>query len=95
MTGKLLAIILVVSAVLAGVGMYYLQVYGFYYDVASRPGQDVFLLAEGADAPNRSPIRRFGRLTLTALRSATGRVLKPICRLRTWSNSGGLKTPNH
>ncbi|KUJ79920.1 DUF6446 family protein [Ruegeria profundi] len=49
MTGKLLAIILLVSAVAAGAGMYYLQVYGFYYDVAAKPGEDVMLLAEGAE----------------------------------------------
>ncbi len=51
MTGKLLALILVISAVLAGAGMYYLQVYGFYYEVEPRPGQDVVLLAQGAEAP--------------------------------------------
>ncbi|EEE37448.1 signal transduction histidine kinase regulating citrate/malate metabolism [Rhodobacteraceae bacterium KLH11] len=51
MTGKLLAIILLVSALLAGAGMYYLQVYGFYYEVTPKPGQDVALLTEGADGP--------------------------------------------
>ncbi|SDW55493.1 hypothetical protein SAMN05444358_1011135 [Ruegeria halocynthiae] len=49
MTGKLLALILLFSAVLAGAGMYYLQVYGFYYDVEPRAGQDVVLLAQGAE----------------------------------------------
>jgi hypothetical protein len=49
MTGKLLALILVLSAVMAGVGMYYLQVYGFYYDVEPQPGQDVALVVEGAE----------------------------------------------
>lgn len=70
MTGKLLAILLLLSALAAGVGMYYLQVYGFYYTVEPRPGQDVMLLAEEADTPapvaysafqaidaNSSPIR--------------------------------------
>ena len=51
MTGKLLALILVISAVLAGAGMYYLQVYGFYYEIEPRPGQDVVLLAQGTDTP--------------------------------------------
>ena len=51
MTGKLLALILLLSAALAGGGMYYLQVYGFYYEVAPQPGQDVLLLATGADQP--------------------------------------------
>ncbi len=43
MTGKLLAILLVVCAVVAGVAMYYLQVYGYYYTVTPTPGQDVVL----------------------------------------------------
>ncbi len=51
MTGKLVALILLISGVLAGAGMYYLQVYGFYYEVEPRPGQDVVLLAQGAEAP--------------------------------------------
>ncbi|WP_170569448.1 DUF6446 family protein [Ruegeria atlantica] len=59
MTGKLLAIILLVSAVLAGVGMYYLQVYGFYYNVEARPGQDVALLAKGAAEPQPIPYSAF------------------------------------
>lgn len=51
MTGKLLALILLFSAALAGGSMYYLQVYGFYYDVASRPGEDVTLMVAGAEVP--------------------------------------------
>ena len=53
MTGKLLAILLVVCAVAAGAGMYYLQVYGYYYQVAPSPGQDVVLTktATGQPAP--------------------------------------------
>ncbi|WP_299947661.1 DUF6446 family protein [uncultured Ruegeria sp.] len=51
MTGKLLALILLFSALLAGVGMYYLQVYGFYYEVEPQPGHDVALLAQGSDTP--------------------------------------------
>lgn len=49
MTGKLLALLLLGSAVLAGAGMYYLQVYGFYYSVEPKPGQDVSLVSEGSD----------------------------------------------
>ncbi|WP_282150941.1 DUF6446 family protein [Ruegeria atlantica] len=51
MTGKVLAIIVLISAAVAGFGMYYLQIYGFYYDVESKPGQDVMLMTEGAEAP--------------------------------------------
>ncbi len=54
MTGKLLAIILLVSAVIAGAGMYYLQIYGFYYEVEPNPGQDVVLAA--ADGSDPLPI---------------------------------------
>ena len=49
MTGKFLALILLLSAVLAGAGMYYLQVYGFYYEVDPSEGEDVALLARGSD----------------------------------------------
>ncbi|MBO9446205.1 DUF6446 family protein [Ruegeria sp. R14_0] len=51
MTGKLLAIILLVSAVVAGAVMYYLQIYGFYYDVEPTPGQDVVLTTKDAQQP--------------------------------------------
>ncbi|UWQ61705.1 histidine kinase [Leisingera caerulea] len=42
--GKLLALILIVSALAAGGAMYYLQVYGFYDEVALQPGRDVVLV---------------------------------------------------
>ncbi len=51
MTGKLLAIILLASALVAGIGMYYLQIYGFYYEVESTPGQDVVLITEDRAEP--------------------------------------------
>ncbi len=51
MTGKLLALLLLGSAVLAGVGMYYLQVYGFYYTVEPQPGRDVNLVVVETDQP--------------------------------------------
>ncbi len=51
MMGKFLTILLVLSALFAGGGMYYLQVYGFYKDVALEPGQDVVLLPLGGGAP--------------------------------------------
>ncbi|MFA3916023.1 DUF6446 family protein [Ruegeria hyattellae] len=44
MKGKLLAIVILVSAAAAGGLMYYMQIYGFYYDVEPQPGQDVALL---------------------------------------------------
>lgn len=51
MKGKLLAIILLVSAATAGAAMYYMQIYGFYYDVDPQPGQDVSLVPLGAETP--------------------------------------------
>jgi len=53
MTGKLLAILIVVCAVVAGVAMYYLQVYGYYYTVTPTPGRDVVLTdrQSGATVP--------------------------------------------
>ena len=59
MTGKLLAIILVLAAAVAGAGMYYLQVYGFYYDVEPQPGQDVSLVVEGTENPQPIPYSAF------------------------------------
>ena len=51
MTGKILSLILVVSGLAAGIAMYYLQVYGYYDDVAARPGEDVLLLPIGGETP--------------------------------------------
>lgn len=58
MTGKLLALLLLGSAVLAGAGMYYLQVYGFYYSVDPQPGRDVQLVAVTSE--NAEPIAYSG-----------------------------------
>ncbi|MCD9148457.1 DUF6446 family protein [Pseudophaeobacter flagellatus] len=51
MLGKFLAIVLVVSGLAAGGAMYYLQVYGYYDDVALTPGEDVVLLPLNAETP--------------------------------------------
>ena len=47
--GKFLAILIVVCAVGAGGGMYYLQVYGYYEEVELNPGQDVFLVPQDSE----------------------------------------------
>lgn len=47
MTGRILVIALVLSAAVAAVALYYLQVYGFYYEVEAAPGQDVRLVPQG------------------------------------------------
>lgn len=51
MIGKILSVILLLSALVAGGGMYYAQVYGFYDTVVPRPGEDVALLPIGGDTP--------------------------------------------
>lgn len=51
MLGKVLAIILGLSALVAGGAMYYLQVYGFYEEVAAQPGRDVVLLPLDGSEP--------------------------------------------
>lgn len=54
MAGKLLVIALLVSTVAAGASLYYLQIYGFYYDVDAQPGQDVQLMTQ--DTREAQPI---------------------------------------
>ena len=49
--GKFLALVLILSGLGAGAAMYYLQVYGYYEDVAERPGQDVVLVPADGSAP--------------------------------------------
>ncbi|MCG6558164.1 DUF6446 family protein [Ruegeria sp. 1NDH52C] len=51
MTGKVSVIVLLLCGAAAGAAMYYLQVYGFYYEVTARPGQDVALMPLGGGAP--------------------------------------------
>ncbi|MFZ5961941.1 DUF6446 family protein [Thalassococcus sp. BH17M4-6] len=70
MTGRFLAILIVVSALLAGAGMYYLQVYAYYEPVVATGTDDVQLTPLQGDRPetilyedfqaidaNSSPIR--------------------------------------
>lgn len=49
--GKFLSLILIGSGLAAGVAMYYLQIYGFYDEVTTNPGQDVVLLPVGEEIP--------------------------------------------
>ncbi len=46
MSGKIIAIVIVVCAAVAAGWMYYLQVYGYYYNVTPVPGQDVLLVRQ-------------------------------------------------
>lgn len=51
MTGKILTIVLVVSAITAGILMYYLQVYGFYKEVPATGVDDVQLTTLSSGEP--------------------------------------------
>lgn len=51
MTGKIMAVAILLCAAVAGGALYYLQVYGFYTQVAARPGQDVQLILQSSGAP--------------------------------------------
>ncbi len=59
MAGKILAVILVASGLLAGAAMYYLQVYGFYDDVTPEPFYDVLLQPLGDHDPQPIGYHRF------------------------------------
>lgn len=49
--GRIIVILLLLCAVVAGAGLYYLQVYGFYERVEPQPGQDVQLISSASNAP--------------------------------------------
>lgn len=51
MIGKILSVILLLSALVAGAAMYYLQVYGYYNRVEAHGVNDVVLLPIGGDVP--------------------------------------------
>ncbi|MFC6586799.1 DUF6446 family protein [Sulfitobacter pacificus] len=48
MTGRIIGIVIVISALIAGAGLYYLQIYGFYEAVAE---EEVTLVSLNTDAP--------------------------------------------
>ncbi|WP_120504668.1 DUF6446 family protein [Sulfitobacter mediterraneus] len=48
MNGKIVGIVIMVSALIAGLGLYYLQIYGFYREV---PAADVTLVSLGTQEP--------------------------------------------
>ncbi|QBF32716.1 DUF6446 family protein [Thalassococcus sp. S3] len=79
MSGKIVGIVLILSGLIAGASLYYLQVYGFYDEVAETDGPDVQLVSvvsgqpepiiydsfEAIDADS-SPIRYRACFTTTA-----------------------------
>lgn len=50
MTGKIMGIVIMLSALIAGAGMYYLQVYGFYDEL---PTQDITLVSLTSKQPEQ------------------------------------------
>lgn len=54
MNGKIVAGFIVVIAAISGIAIYYLQVYGYYYEVTPTPGRDVMLVR--ADTGEPEPI---------------------------------------
>lgn len=51
MTGKLIGLAIMISALIAGAALYYLQVYGFYAAVPDSDGPDVMLVSYVSDEP--------------------------------------------
>ena len=51
MTGKLVVIAILLSALVGGGAMYYLQVYAYYYKVEAQPGRDVVLMTDEEAEP--------------------------------------------
>ncbi|MFV0513820.1 MAG: DUF6446 family protein [Jhaorihella sp.] len=59
MSGKIVTIAIVVGALIFGAALYYTQVYGYYHDVAPRPGQDVKLVSRATGRPESIPYAGF------------------------------------
>ncbi|MEM9870979.1 MAG: DUF6446 family protein [Pseudomonadota bacterium] len=51
MNGKIIGIVLLLSSLIAGAALYYLQIYGFYTEVADTDGADVQLVSVVSDVP--------------------------------------------
>ena len=56
MNGKIIGIVIMLSALIGGVALYYLQVYGFYEEVT---GEDVQLISVVSDLPETIPFADF------------------------------------
>ncbi|GHG95772.1 DUF6446 family protein [Pseudodonghicola xiamenensis] len=59
MNGKWGASLIVVAALVAGMAIYYLQVYGYYYEVTPQPGEDVTLVSRATGQPEPIPYSGF------------------------------------
>ena len=51
MSGKIIGIVLLLSSIIAGAALYYLQIYGFYAEVPDTDGPDVQLVSVVSNEP--------------------------------------------
>ena len=56
MNGRIAAVAIVVCAAVAGIAMYYLQVYGYYRTVSASEGAEVRLVSQVSGAPESIPV---------------------------------------
>ena len=56
MTARVLILAILITALIAGVGMYYLQVYAYYDELTAEEAGPVMLVPQGADAGEPIPV---------------------------------------
>lgn len=59
MSGKFIGIVIMISALIAGAALYYLQVYGFYERLEATGSQDVQMVSVVSDLPEPFPVDAF------------------------------------
>ncbi|MEL7091034.1 MAG: DUF6446 family protein [Pseudomonadota bacterium] len=59
MTGKLIGLVLLLSSIIAGAALYYLQIYGFYVEITDGPEANVELVSVVSDDPEPIPYTDF------------------------------------
>ncbi|MEY8828449.1 DUF6446 family protein [Sedimentitalea sp. XS_ASV28] len=57
--GRIVIVLLLLVALVAGASLYYLQIYGYYYAVEPDPGRDVLLVSDATNAPEPIPYDAF------------------------------------
>ena len=59
MSGKIIGIVLLISSIVAGAALYYLQVYGFYTEFSDAEAGEVVLISHLSDRPEPIPFAAF------------------------------------
>ena len=59
MSGKIVTVAIVLGTLIFGAALYYTQVYGYYHEVAPRPGQDVHLVSRATGRAEPIPYDDF------------------------------------